>query len=42
MMKDTKWELPEIKEIGKAEDLIQNIDTDGVGDSVFPLNLASS
>lgn len=41
-MNDAKWEIPEIKEIGKAEDLIQNIDSDGAGDSVFPLNLASS
>lgn len=41
-MNDAKWENPEIKEIGKAEDLIQNIDSDGTGDSVFPLNLASS
>ena len=41
-MSDEQWVLPEIKEIGKAEDLIHNLDKDGTGDSVFPLNLASS
>lgn len=36
------WETPLLKELGKAEDLIKNSDVDGSGDSIFPINLAST
>ena len=41
-MVDKKWEKPEIEFLGDAEKVIKNIDVDGVGDSIFPQNLASS
>tara|TARA_B100001057_G_scaffold432226_1_gene460219 strand:- start:192 stop:320 length:129 start_codon:yes stop_codon:yes gene_type:complete len=41
-MNDTaNWETPELKELGKAEDLIKAIDVDGTGDTNFPVNLTS-
>ena len=35
MEDNVKWEAPEVKDLGKAEDLIQNINTTGSGDSQF-------
>ena len=35
------WEQPEIKEIGDAVNIIQDIDVDGTGDAGFPNNLQS-
>ena len=41
-MNDEKWTAPEIELLGDAQDLIKNTDVDGSGDSIFPINLASS
>ena len=41
-MNDDKWIAPEIELLGDAQDLIRNSDVDGSGDSIFPINLAST
>ena len=41
MSKNKVWEQPEIKEIGDAVNIIQDIDVDGTGDAGFPNNLQS-
>lgn len=41
MNEPTSWEKPELKELGKAEDLIKAVDVQGTGDTNFPLNLTS-
>lgn len=40
-METNNWSKPEIKDLGKAEDIIKSIDVDGTGDSNFPVNLSS-
>ena len=37
-----EWSKPRIRVLGDATSLIENVDVPAVGDSQFPLNLATS
>ena len=40
-MNNEIWKKPVIQDLGNAEEIVKSIDTDGSGDSNFPINLSS-